>query len=435
MVTVTVKQIIGRAGTGKTTYAKRVAEHYIKRRKTVYCLSLTHNSVENMRKRGFPSECKFSTIHSFFRINYSGEVIGCYKSFDVIIIDEFSLISSELLVTCIKSIYGASKELAIADCQVYLVGDPLQIGAVNPDETITFSSLDRAIKLLPIKDLPVEKVMPIIRHWSRLCINHPYIKDLTEKSLTLTTNHRSDDSIMEIVNNTIMNGEFKDILLNLITTDEVVKNIRENGYTVIASRYDILHRLNERVRIEADSLSYHDWYYIKGEDVYITVSTNTLFNGERVRLVDAQKTSITIDGPNGRDVITDLFIKNTTNDKANHIPLAIPTYLYTFHKSQGLEFDNVAICIDDLFEFPMLYTGITRARKNVKFFTMKSLLVTEIENIIGKPFNRAAIDEFYNNHSTDNDKQKSLNKLLMGYINSGSIEINAINGLYIEPVK
>ena len=189
MVTITIKQVIGRAGTGKTTYAKKVAEKYINENKDVYCLSLTHSSVENMRRRGFPEKCKFSTIHSFFRVDPEGVVGGCHKSFDILLIDEFSLISSEILVGCIKSIYKGAERLAIGDCQLYLFGDPIQLSAVDTSNSIDFTVLDRAINALPIQSIPVDKLSSIIKHWARLCINHPVINDLTEKSLTLTTNH------------------------------------------------------------------------------------------------------------------------------------------------------------------------------------------------------------------------------------------------------
>jgi GTPase SAR1 family protein len=106
MVTVTIKQVIGRAGTGKTTYAKRVAKYHVKRNKKVYCLSITHSAVENMRRKGFPADCKFSTIHSFFRVNFEGTVMGCYNDFDVLIIDEFSLVSAEILT---NSLYHYTK--------------------------------------------------------------------------------------------------------------------------------------------------------------------------------------------------------------------------------------------------------------------------------------------------------------------------------------
>ena len=430
MVTVTIKQVIGRAGTGKTTYAKRVAEYHVKRNKKVYCLSITHNAVENMRRKGFPNECNFSTIHSFFRVNFEGHVMGCYKDFDVLIIDEFSLVSAEILVNCIKSIYGSSKDLALNDCQVYLFGDPLQLGGFSSNDSIDFSMLTEAFKVIPIQTIPVDYLTSIIKHWSHLCINHGFIKDLTEKTLTLTTNYRSNDAIMALVENIVMNGDNSDVLKNLYTSDEIVKMVKEDSYTVIASRYDILKRINERINID-EALLYHDWRYRAGESVYITVSTNTLFNGEIVKLVDAKDTSVTIEGKNGKDIITDIYVSKILDTKpSSTVPVVLPTYLYTFHKSQGLEFDNVAICIDDLFEFPMLYTGITRARKNVKFFTMNSRLFAELDTIFGTTVNREMIRSFYNDPSIDINKRNAINVIISRYINNGSVEMNAIKNIY-----
>ena len=431
MVFVTIKQVIGRAGTGKTTYAKRVAEYHIKRNKKVYCLSITHSAVENMRRKGFPSNCQFSTIHSFFRVNFEGSVIGCYKDFDVLIIDEFSLVSADILVNCIRSIYASANKLALTNCQLYLFGDPLQLGGFNINDTIDFTTLNEAFKVIPVQTIQIDYLTPIIRHWARLCINHTFVKDLTERTLMLTTNHRSNDSVMQLVENIVMNGNSIYILKYLYTTDDIIKAIRDEGYVVIASRYDILKRINERVYIDNDELLYHDWRYRKGESVYMTMNTNALFNGEIVTLVDAKDTSITIEGENGKDIITDLYLSKVLNEKINYmVPIAMPTYLYTFHKSQGLEFDNVAICIDDLFEFPMLYTGITRASKNVKFFTMNSMLLAELDTFFGTTFNCSKMASFNDSLLADASKLETLNGILSKYVNNGSVEINAIKNIY-----
>ena len=67
-------------------------------------------------------------------------------------------------------------------------------------------------------------------------------------------------------------------------------------------------------------------------------------------------------------------IVKAINDKANfamYYPVA-PSELLTFHRSQGKSIDNVIICIDNLFEASMLYTGITRARSSVMFHTDKA---------------------------------------------------------------
>ena len=105
MVRIQIKQVIGKAGTGKTTYAKKIAAHHTKHNKTVYCLALTHNAVENMRRKGFPSKCVFSTIHSFFRIDFTGDVMGSYLPFDVLIIDE----AQDLDNKYIGSLFGLKK--------------------------------------------------------------------------------------------------------------------------------------------------------------------------------------------------------------------------------------------------------------------------------------------------------------------------------------
>lgn len=432
MVNVIVKQIIGRAGTGKTTYAKRVAAHHLKHNKTVYCLSLTHSAVQNMRDRGFPSGCIFSTLHSFFRIDFTGEVIGCYLPFNVLIIDEFSLISSNLLDKCIRSIFKAGNGYG-TECEVYLVGDPLQLGSINGNNSIEYTLLDKAFNALPIKELPVNMIVPIIRHWGSLCINSPLITELTERSKILTNNYRSNDTIMKLVEEIIFKGNLLEIIPLLRPSDDIVKLVRDHGYTVISSTYNTLKIINDRVRTEKNALTYHDWKYMPNERVYMTINTNALYNGEMVTILTADDTSITIDSHNGKNIITDLYIRNidgiTVNDK---IPIAIPSYLYSFHKSQGLEFDNVAICIDNLFEFSMLYTGITRAKKNVVFFTMNSMIYNELEKLTGFSVKFSALNELHDKLAQNEIMAQNTCDILRNYVNTGTVELNAINNIYTD---
>ena len=62
------------------------------------------------------------------------------------------------------------------------------------------------------------------------------------------------------------------------------------------------------------------------------------------------------------------YVDDENITPVKYFPL-IPAYLSTFHKSQGKTYNNVIICVDDLFDFTMLYTGITRARESVLFYT------------------------------------------------------------------
>ena len=430
MVRILIKQVIGRAGTGKTTYAMKVAKFHVKCGRSVYCLSLTHNAVENMRRRGFPSECIFMTMHAFFRIDYTGDVIGSYLQFDVLIIDEFSLISSDIMDKCIKSIFKQYTD-DFSERQLYLIGDPLQLGTINFNESVRYDTLNKAFHILPINDIPIDNLIPIIRHWASLCINSTLVTELTARSKVLTKNHRSEDAIMKLIDDVIFNRNLLEILPKIRTPDEVIRSIKNDNYTVIASTYDILRKINERVRLEEDTLMYHEWRYIPNESVYSTVTTDSLYNGERAILLGADATSVTIDTDHGRTIISDIFLRNVNGININEkIPIVMPTYLYTFHRAQGLEFDNIAICIDHLFEFPMLYTGMTRARKNIIFFTMNSLLYRNIDEALNDTVKCYSFKNIYERSLSDYMLRESLQRILQKYIYSGTLELTAVNNIY-----
>jgi hypothetical protein len=67
------------------------------------------------------------------------------------------------------------------------------------------------------------------------------------------------------------------------------------------------------------------------------------------------------------DVVDDDAVLN--NDTLCSIHQIIPHGFYSFHKSQGLSYDKVALCIDDIWENTMIYTAITRARNDIKIFS------------------------------------------------------------------
>ena len=300
-----------------------------------------------------------------------------------------------------------------------------------PSVATPFMVLNKAVHVLPIKELPIENIVPIISHWGSLCINSPLVTELTSRSKVLTANYRSNDTIMKLVEEIVFNGNLLEILPLLYNSDDVVKMIRNDNYTVIASKYNTLKILNDRARIGKNYLTYHDWKYIPNEPVYLTMNTGSSYNGEEAILLTADATSVTIDTIHGKNIITDMFICNVEGINSNgKVPIVMPSYLYTFHKSQGLEFDNVAICIDDLFDFSMMYTGITRARKNVVFFTMNSMLYKDIEETIKEPIKYDSLKDIHTRCSTDNALRDSIQEILQKYINSGTLDLNAINNIY-----
>lgn len=352
------KVIIGRAGTGKTEYAKRVAKKCIRENKTVYCLSFTHSAVNNMKSRNFPPECKFSTLHSFFRISPAGTILGCYRKVDVLIIDEFSLIDGEMLVKCVHSLKKLNNFVTI-----YLFGDILQLGTIRQSELIEYSSLQELLSVIPYQNLQPASLVKIIKHVQGLCINNPFIMKNIVKSITLTENHRSNELVSTMVDFIVFKDDKTLVRDNIIDINQVLKNIR-SGWTFIASSYSILSKINSRLKTR-DSINFFNWYLEPDSTVYSTVNTDRIYNGEHLTFKEFSNGLLILEKTDGER----FAISEFPSDK---VPIVLPSNIYTFHKSQGLEFDNVIVCIDDLFEFPMLYTGITRARNSVKFFSFNA---------------------------------------------------------------
>lgn len=104
---------------------------------------------------------------------------------------------------------------------------------------------------------------------------------------------------------------------------------------------------NMRVHIDGES-NKHDYVYLGNEDNSISLDfkkNNLLFKNE---------------------INNELYIIDSLNVPSIDI---LPQQLITYHKSQGLGYDDVVLCVDDVFDISMLYTGITRARHNITFYS------------------------------------------------------------------
>ena len=81
----------------------------------------------------------------------------------------------------------------------------------------------------------------------------------------------------------------------------------------------------------------------------------------------------------------DVVRSRTSIDIAEQIGMSayypvIASNIMTFHRSQGKTIENVIISIDSMFDVGMLYTGITRASKNVVFYTKyHNMLINHVD--------------------------------------------------------
>lgn len=343
--------IVGEAGTAKTTRLMNLAIDLIKKGKSIICLAFTHSAVNNMYQTfsslngTSPDKKLFRTIHSYFRI-VPEEGIKSFnmkrKDPDYILIDEFSLIPLEIIELIFKS---CTKKLILA-------GDLLQLNPISDRRGIPQIELFHSDKFAS-KETDFYSSLLVANHLS----NNVFSTDQYQKcdKVLLTENFRSENHVMKILQN-VLNNQIE----ILHYKDQGLKEyVQKNNPTFIGSRYEWLSLMYKEF---TDPSQYEQslntklgqTFYNQDKKFVLTKNVSkTIFNGDVVKIV---KEGVFQHGP-------EQFKLDKEDDQYPILPI---DYI-SVHKSQGRGYDYVVVILDQLFEITMLYTAITRARKDVKF--------------------------------------------------------------------
>lgn len=320
--------INGIAGTSKTTTLAKIISSLPQESEFV-AVAFTHSAVQNLKRLVENKDKKhFKTIHSFFRIDFKTDsFLGSTRKVEYVFIDEFSMIDKELFSKILRDCRSNDVK------RVFIAGDFLQLPKVGSIKNSIDTDTLQILEGFKINSLFL-KVVKTFNSSPLLLVDNVFEK--TQQFRNLNNNYL----------NWIVSGKFSEHLdeISFISSNEVEELISK-GWTLIASKYKIL----ERFRTD----------FKPGDLVYGTETTEDIVNGIVYEILS----------------ITEGEILAKTDDKlvSFHKPWPIyPLNLFTFHKSQGLTFENVIICVDDLFEFQMFYTGVTRSSNNIKFFTSKT---------------------------------------------------------------
>lgn len=370
-----INVVLGKAGTGKTTWILNKIQH---ENCQIYFLAFTHMAVENMRKRIKLNKPNFhfKTLHSFFRINpNSGVVLGNTKTFDILIIDEISLIDKKLLKDCFKFIIKNNKNSPI----IYLSGDRFQLGAIVEKTMISENKLRKYEKLLCDNNYDFETRLSVLKHMSNNCLSSKMIQKYIKSVKILTENHRSN-VLINAITTSIFN--VKDVKLDKIDLFTVI-NLMNSGYVFIASSYSLLENIVEKLPYDyyikqntAGKNGFKNLYLKKNSTVYTIENSSDYYNGELMTFIDYNCHTNFATCRKQNDV--EIIIKPNA---FGYLPIA-PSNVYTIHKSQGLEFEKVIVSTDNLFLFPMLYTATTRAKNDIKFYGKDDTVNTGYEEFL-----------------------------------------------------
>lgn len=419
-----IKFIVGKAGTAKTTTLIKLIEQ-ISNPSSIIVLAYTHQAVNNIKNRlneiesqveELPNSCKnaelgldftksqpvspsipyekptrveakehtiktrfvktksitiekkdgpksvydvpVKTIHSFFQItpnheldfnftiNSEAQTKRRYIQIpEYVIIDEISLIPNELL----DIIFKLCKK-----SQLILVGDLLQLNPVNKNSTA--HTIDpRSLTKVKDFDTTFQTSLLLAQHLSNNMFIRPEFENATK--MILRKNYRSNEEVTSLTTAMLDNPE---IFINHLFNDWY--NI--DKYTVIASRHSLLKKVYNMTNHPGVIVLNSDIGLLNlkfKESVMLTRNLNKDFvNGDLVKVINA-KTIVNL-----KETKTYNFECDEEFMLTKKLPILPSNYL-TIHKSQGLGFDKVIIVLDDLFEISMLYTALTRAKKEIKF--------------------------------------------------------------------
>ena len=380
-----LKFIIGAAGTGKTT---STLKSLMLLNSEIACLAFTHSAVNNMKNivsqlLHFPrtqtsqsdqpgqdsnSTIDFYTLHKFFQlpipfksIPINRHVRDRIKQYSIIVIDEFSLIPLDIIHYILDNL----KEFCSSESmKIILIGDLLQLPPITPECDKSFNYKFFRKIWNPEYSLDVAYYLS----------NTIYCDDEYQKSdkMILTHNYRSNSSVMNILNDVFTNSYIPLTPLTFLSTSE------SNDYVIISSEYSIL----------SDVLLKSNEYSPTGYPTKIgkTKSNKCILN-ETVddEFLNGDVVEIT-------KIYPEYDMVEITNSNKQTLSILhdklLPYNFITVHKAQGRGYDNVVLILDSLFEITMLYTGITRAKNNIKFIIFNVKNQSKIEKNLQKSINQ-----------------------------------------------
>lgn len=421
-----VKIIIinGDAGTGKTHKLSNFINIVINKNKSFVALSYTHSAINNLYKTytnmfndSLLNREQFQTLHKFFRIDIKTGKINSstIKHYNYMFIDEYSLISVQLFESIKTAIENNIDKLV-------LCGDYKQLKTIDAKTEISYENLEKYMNIINEQNNINKNIIEAIRHYDNSILSLSFIHKNISDIVVLKKCLRSNDNVKNTITKLCFSDNIDESFLKskLCCLSTVIDLIVRHGYIFIASRYKYLQNIHDKVNqglkttniYQTDLLTEYGLnclHLTENQQIIITenfTECDELFtNGDTFKFIEYNNKNKVItlfnEETNEYHFIHPL-VKNVFNKTVklpndynlnklgqieynNEILYAyfpiVPSNLITYHKSQGKTYKNVILCIDSLFDFAMLYTGLSRAAENVLLFSFNDNDKTELNNI------------------------------------------------------
>lgn len=343
-----IKILTGPPGSGKTAVIKGLVDYFSNNGK----VKLTATTGMASKVMADASQRQTQTVNQALNLSYFEE--SSYSKglndpidADFIIVDEVSMLGTKLCSLLLPAVKNGSILL--------LVGDEDQLQSVEYGNVLH--------DLINCGKIDVYRLKEILRQSGTICDN-------AQKINQGNTDLKKDDSFA-VYNYDNTTHAVRDLL-----------NIKEDGSSVILTPSKLYKNngtrfLNSKLQDDSKDIlvSYGDIDFRCNDRVVMTKNNyeRNYINGDLGQIVNYDNGIMTI---KFADKIVDIL----QCDMAD-VDLA---YALTIHKSQGSEFDNVYIILQDetksMTTRRLLYTAITRAKKKVVIFNVNKAMETAIAN-------------------------------------------------------
>ena len=375
-----VSIVTGGPGTGKTTIVKCILQIFRQMGKKVKLLAPTGRAAKRLSES---CDTEASTIHRALEVDFSAPQMFKYNNmnklpYDVIIVDEISMVDIQLMYFLIRSLKK--------NAQMVFVGDKDQLPSVGAGNVLG--------DMLDSNEIP------------KICLTQIYRQ--SENSLIITNAHAINSGQMPRLDNSSKDFFFTEKNDSEAIRDTIIEmcvsripkylDVDPSKVQVLAPMkagicgIDNLNkalqdRLNPARKLQPE-LSTEHYTYRVGDRVMQTAN-----NYEREWMKDYEKGSGVFNGDIGTITNIDMLTNElsvtfedgrVTKYLKGDLSEITLSYAITIHKSQGSEFDVVIMPMIGgppmLLTRNLLYTGVTRAKKMVVLVGSSACIKRMVKN-------------------------------------------------------
>lgn len=442
--------LTGKAGTGKTTFLKRLKEVSPKR-----MIVVAPTGVAAINAGGV-------TIHSFFQLpfgpyipsvgaagnqsnNYSNKFsrdkINIIRSLDLLVIDEVSMVRADLL-DAISDVLCRYKDRTkpFGGVQLLLIGDLQQLAPVAKDEDWNL-----------LKD----------HYASTFFFDSKALSESTYFSIELTHVYRQSDSVFINLLNNIRENCFDDETLQQLNRRYIpdFNPDDKQGYITLTTHNYQAQQINNRKLAELPGKSYRftaeinndfpEYSYPTDDNLELKCGAQVMFvkndssgdhryyNGKIGKIVFINPNKITVVGEDGNEIQVEKEtwsnVKYTINQETKEITETIAgtfsqyplktAWAITIHKSQGLTFEHAIIDASAAFSHGQVYVALSRC-KTLEGLVLSSPITRNamIKDLRIQEFSSSVAEKQPRKEQLEKAQQHYFEELVTELFNFGSIQ-------------